>query len=338
MKFPFYRGEGTQAQSDQAASLPVSRRAKLLKPDNYIADPGLVDACNVALLLGQPLLLTGEPGSGKTQLAYSLAWELGFDEPIKFETKSTSTATDLFYAYDALRRFQDAQSGVSQSNALPYLSYNALGTAILLTRDRSDVAQYLPPAFEHPGKRRSVVLIDEVDKAPRDFPNDILNELEQMYFRVPELNNAKIEADSDLQPIVVFTSNSEKDLPDAFLRRCVYYDLPFPNRQQLEKIVTNRLGVFGAGSSQFLNDALDLFFNLRAPASGLRKKPATAELLDWMTTLSQISDNQENPLAQSPELALRTLSNLIKTAEDQDKATDIVQQWINQRKPQPHPG
>jgi MoxR-like ATPase len=277
-------------------------------------------------------LLTGEPGSGKTQLAYSLAWELGFDEPLKFETKSTSTATDLFYTYDALRRFQDAQSSKTPSNALPYLTYNALGSAILQTRNRSEVVQYLPPNFDYRGKCRSVVLIDEVDKAPRDFPNDILNELDQMYFRVPELGNVKIEADPELLPIVVFTSNSEKDLPDAFLRRCIYYNLSFPNKQELAKIISNRLGMYGRGSNQFLDNALDLFFSLRAPASGLRKKPATAELLDWMITLSQLSNNSENPLAHSPELALRTLSNLVKTAEDQDRAAVIVQQWIETRK------
>lgn len=328
MNFPFYFGDGTRKQSDTSATLPVSRRAQFMKPENYLADSGLRDACNVALLLGQPLLLTGEPGTGKTLFAYSLAWELGFDEPLKFETKSTSTARDLFYNYDALRQFQDAQNRIVDRNPLDYLTYNALGKAILLTKEPSEVENFLPPGFIHPDKRRSIVLIDEVDKAPRDFPNDILNELEHLYFRVLELGNVKIEANPELQPIVVITSNSEKDLPDAFLRRCVYYNIPFPQKERLAEIVTNRLGLYSAGSSDFLKDALDLFFKLRK--SGLRKKPATAELLGWMIALKEISGGADNPLAE-PELALRTLSNLIKTAEDQDIAKEKVKQWVDNR-------
>ena len=276
MNFPFYLGDGKRKPNNTPATLPVSRRAEFIKPENYLADPGLRDACNVALLLGQPLLLTGEPGTGKTLFSYSLAWELGFDEPLKFETKSTSTARDLFYSYDTLKQFQDAQNRILDRKPLDYLTYNALGQAILLTKEPSEIENFVPPDFFHPGKRRSIVLIDEVDKASRDFPNDILNELEYLYFRVRELGNIKIEANSKLQPIVVITSNSEKDLPDAFLRRCVYYNIPFPQKERLKNIVTNRLGLYSAGSSDFLQDALDIFFKLRK--SGLRKKPTTSEL------------------------------------------------------------
>jgi MoxR-like ATPase len=330
MSYPFYVGDGTRPPGAGPAALPASRRAQLMKPENYLADPGLVDASNVALLLGQPLLLTGEAGTGKTLFAFSLAWELGLPEPIKFETKSNSASSELFYTYDALKRFQDAQSGVSSPGPLPYLTYHALGTAILRTRRKEEVQAYLPADFDHPGKSRSVVLIDEVDKAPRDFPNDILNELELLYFRIPELGNVKIEADLDLQPVVVITSNSEKDLPDAFLRRCIYYNIPFPERERLRHIVDNRLGSFAAGS-QFLEDALDLFDNLRSPSAGLRKKPATAELLGWIISLQEIAPGVENPLSD-PGLALRTLSNLVKTAEDQRKATEIINQWTSRRK------
>ena len=133
MNFPFYIGDGNQKQRTVPVQLPVSQRAKQNDPRNYIADAGLVEASNVAMLLGQPLLLTGEPGTGKTQFANSLAWELGLDRPLQFDTKSTSTANDLFYTYDALRRFQDAQSGITQPSALPYLTYRALGSAILRT-------------------------------------------------------------------------------------------------------------------------------------------------------------------------------------------------------------
>lgn len=331
MKFPFYLSNGKK-RSDVPVTLPVSRRSQLMNPENYIADDGLVDACNVALLLGQPLLLTGEPGTGKTQFAYSLALELGFEIPLKFETKSTSTARELFYTYDTLRQFQDIQNGIKDRSALNYLTYHALGKAILLTQEKSDVAELLPPDFVHPGKRRSIVLIDEVDKAPRDFSNDILNELEYLYFRVSELSNVAIQANLELQPIIIITSNSEKDLPDAFLRRCIYYNVPFPENERLREIVTNRLGLYSATSNDFLSTALDLFYKLRHSSSGLRKKPTTAELLGWMIALREISTNDaENPLTK-PELALRTLSTLVKRAEDQEKARIIVEKWISNRK------
>ena len=279
MKRPFYLGDGSGRRHETAAKLPVSQRSQLFKPKNYIADQGLRDACNVALLLGQPLLLTGEPGTGKTQFAYNLAWELGFEPPFKFETKSDSIARDLFYTYDALKRFQDIQSGLGSSNVLDYIAYQALGLAILRSRDPEEIAHLLSTDFSLSAPQRSVVLIDEVDKAPRDFPNDLLNELEQLYFKVPELGNAKVEVEPALQPVVIITSNSEKDLPDAFLRRCIYYHIPFPESERLADIIASHLGSNIDMNNAFLQTALDLFYRLRAPENGLRKKPATAELL-----------------------------------------------------------
>jgi MoxR-like ATPase len=331
MKNPLFRGDGTRTGAH--SELPRSRRMGFLSPEHYRPDQGLIDAVNVALLLGQPLLLTGEPGTGKTQLAYYLAWELGLDDVLKFETKSNSSAMSLFYAYDALRRFQHAQSGIVHETALPYISYNALGKAILFTRPPAEVAAYLPAGLAHPGRSRSVVLIDEIDKAPRDFPNDILNELDQLYFRISELDNEPITADPELRPIVVLTSNSEKDLPDAFLRRCIFYYIPFPKPEQMEHIVSNRLGVFASGTSPLLNDALELFYLLRDPARALRKKPATAELLDWVSALIDLSPpDTSNILASDPDSALRTLSSLIKTFEDQDTAVQVAKEWISRRK------
>ncbi len=342
MKFPYYKGQGDGKGYDARTESPTSRIDKFRKPEKYIADPGLVDACNVALLLGQPLLLTGEPGTGKTSFAYSLAWELGLDEPFKFETKSNSIARDLFYTYDAFRRFQDVQSKGQKEdcdNSLNYLTYQALGKAILLTREKVEVAEFLSKDFEHTRKKRTVVLIDEVDKAPRDFPNDILNELDLLYFRIPELGNVKIEADRnpELQPIVILTSNSEKDLPEAFLRRCIYYDIPFPDPDRLRQIIDNRLGLFTSSTNQFLDDALDLFEQLRAPQLNLNKEPATAELLGWLLTLQKVSGNAENPLAEG-DWAKRTLSSLVKTAADQEKATKLVDQWMEERNSWNKPG
>jgi MoxR-like ATPase len=327
MKFPFYLGQGIQ-RNEGANDLPAPHRSDLVKPEKYVADAGLVDAANVALILGQPLLLTGEAGTGKTQFAYSIAWELGLGDPFKFETKSTSAGRDLFYTYDALKRFQDVQSGLKPESVLPYLTFQALGIAILRTRNWKENKAPLGDVFPKPEKPiRSVVLIDEIDKAPRDFSNDILNEIENMYFRIPEIGNIKVEADHSLPPIVVITSNSEKDLPDAFLRRCVYYNIPFPDKKRLQTIVSNRLGTYVRDTNAFINDALDLFFALREAPGGLRKNPSTAEMLGWMMALKEMAPDAKNPLAQG-DLALRTLSNLIKTTADQEKARDVVQKWL----------
>jgi MoxR-like ATPase len=332
MKFPFYTGKPENRQP-QLAELPISRRAGHEDPAGYLPDSGLVDAVNVALLLGQPLLLTGEAGTGKTQLAYSVAWELGFDEPLKFETKSTSTSRELFYTYDTLGRFHAAQTGEGSQNSLDYLTYNALGLAILRANEKAAVAPWLPKDFKHDGPaKRSVVLIDEVDKAPRDFPNDILNEVEGMYFKIPELRHVKISAGASMRPILIITSNSEKHLPNAFLRRCIYYNIPFPNGKRLTEIVTARLGRFTGGSSQMLDDALDLFFTLRRPDSGLHKKPATAELLGWLLVLHEIGGDGKNPLRQAPERIALSLNTLVKTAEDQERAKTVLEEWMRKAK------
>ncbi|MCH7813717.1 MAG: MoxR family ATPase [Planctomycetes bacterium] len=332
MKFPFYKGERHRPDGSGAVHLPKSHLAAQARPDGYLADPGLTDAVNVALLLGQPLLLTGEPGTGKTQLAYSLAWELGFPPPLKFETKSTSSARDLFYYYNTIGRFHAAQTGRGSDDALDYLTYNALGLAILLGQEKSAVESVLPKDFSHDGPRRSVVLIDEIDKAPRDLPNDILNEVEEMYFRIPELQNIKIAADAEMRPILVITSNSEKHLPDAFLRRCVYYHIPFPDRPRLAQIVESRLGDLAGQHDGLLGDALDLFFRLREDGSGLRKKPATAELLGWLTAIRDIVPDAENPLRSNTIVARQTVSSVVKTAEDQSTALQIVEEWIASRR------
>jgi MoxR-like ATPase len=332
MKFPFYMGNGIKPKTTEPIQLPVSPRSQFLAPERYIADPGLKDACNVALLLGQPLLLTGDPGTGKTQFAASLAWELGLDVPLKFEAKSTSLARDLFYTYDALKRFQDIQSGVSSTDILKYINFQALGLAILRTRNPKEVQDWLSSEFRHLGQSRSVVLIDEIDKAPRDFPNDLLNELEHSYFRISELENIKIEADPKLQPIIIITSNSEKDLPEAFLRRCAYYNIPFPPRERLQAIIANNLEL-NLGSSKLLRDALDLFYRLRSSQSGLRKKPATAELLGWLLTLKTVTNDMtdKNDILSNPGIINSTLSGLIKTTEDQEKSKIIVEQWIKEQ-------
>lgn len=328
MKFPFYTGNPINRPTDGPAQLPVSRREGLEDPRGYLADPGLVDAANVALLLGQPLLLTGEPGSGKTQFASSLAYELGFEPPLKFETKSASISRDLFYSFDTVGRFHAAQTGAGSTDPLDYISYHAFGIAILRASRREDVARWLPKGMDIGEPRRSVVLIDEIDKAPRDFPNDLLNEVEGMYFRVPELGpEAVIRADPALRPLLVITSNSEKHLPDAFLRRCVYYDIPFPKSQDLCKIIAARVGRAVEEDGAFLNDVISFFEKLRRDDSGLNKKPATAELLGWILALQEAGQGAANPLREKPETVRATLSVLVKTAQDQKPARDLWEEW-----------
>jgi MoxR-like ATPase len=327
MGFPYYSGSGSRSAQPAPLALPRSRH-QFLQPETYIADEGLKDACNVALMLGQPLLLTGEPGTGKTQFAESLAWELHL-ECHRFEAKSTSEARDLFYTYDALKRLHDIQSKNESTAALHYLSYQALGKAILTTLDPLACDHLLLPEERHPAKARSVVLIDEMDKAPRDFPNDLLNELEHLFFRIPELGNQRVVADPDLQPIVVITSNSEKNLPDAFLRRCVYYHIPFPDRRRLEAILARHPVVDQLASDSLLQQALDFFEQLREPQQGLSKKPATAELLSWLLSLHSL--RQQSSGVASPgnlELFSRSLSSLIKTSQDQAKARALLEQWL----------
>jgi MoxR-like ATPase len=320
--------------------LPGSWQAEdLEKAEGYKPDEGLVAAMDVSRLLGQPLLITGEPGTGKTQFAYYVSWALRLAPPLLFETKSTSTSRDLFYSYDALGRFHDAQIG--RASLLPnqqlidqtdYLTYNAFGLAILRASKKEAVAKWLPKNFEHGEPQISVVLIDEIDKAPRDFPNDILNEVENMYFKIPEVRDpetnevVRISAEPTMRPLLILTSNSEQHLPDAFLRRCVYYNIPFPTGQRLLEIIESRVGI-KIDETPGGRDALEIFYKLREPNSGLKKRPATAELLNWLTVLREKKVSFDRPLRLSDDLTF-TLSTLIKTASDQKTAQTILDGWL----------
>ena len=347
MNFPFYSVDNEIPK--EPVSLPTSRFDQLVHPAGYVPDPDLEKAVNVALLLGQPLLLTGAPGSGKTVLASHIAWKLGFadqseyakaykkdysnyqDPVLKFETKSTSNATDLFYTYNSLGHFRD-KAGLGVEN---FIHLNALGQAILQANKSTGIEDRLKKftGFVHSGEpKQSVVLIDEIDKAPRDFPNDLLNEIERMYFRIAEMNNMTFSADPSMRPIVIITSNSEKNLPDAFLRRCVYYHIPFPEDQRLRTIISNRLPDFQIDNrplrqgENILLDTSLTFFSALHENPNIKKSPSIAELLGWLTILTDLSQRGEAFSDQPQKLFSDTLSVLIKLSSDLKEAERMVLQ------------
>ena len=320
--FKFYAGDGsTMAMRGQR--LPLYEKVTALNdPSGYLADRGLRDAVNVALTLGQPLLVTGEPGTGKTQLSSSVAHELDLPAPLIFHTKTTSTAKDLFYRYDALRHFHDAQFSETAAPIENYISYEALGQAILLSMNPTEANPFLPERMRNLGPIRSVVLIDEIDKAPRDLPNDVLNEIENMSFTVKETGRT-FSADQSYRPILVLTSNSEKNLPDAFLRRCVFYHIAFPNRDRLKEIVQRRLRLDSDFTPQMLDNAIQHFEKIRDLT--LKKKPATAELLAWIRVLEKRHLDVSRLKPGEAEALAFTYSILAKSKEDQEMIVQSLQ-------------
>ncbi len=226
---------------------------------DYIADDDLLSVVNAAVVLKRPLLVKGEPGTGKTVLARAVAEALGM--PLyTWHIKSTTKGMDGLYHYDVVQRLNDSRFGDRDvSDIRRYIRFGPLGQAFLA---------------ESP----VVLLIDEVDKADIEFPNDLLRELDEMAFHVNELDET-IKAKH--RPVVIITSNAEKELPDAFLRRCVFHYIAFPDRQRMEKIVRVH---HPALDQQLLDAALDRFFQIRK-TQGLRKPPSTSELVDWLTVL-----------------------------------------------------
>lgn len=327
-----YTGAPRPAPTSSATGNNASGEAALRDREwVYLPEPGLVEAVNIALLLEQPLLVTGEPGAGKTALAQSVASELNLGDALRFDTKSTSAYRDLFYHFDSLRSFRDAQNQLRDRNNLDYITYNALGKAILHAIPEAAAGKYVR-GFVHSGlPKRSLVLIDEVDKAPRDFPNDILREIDEMYFEAPELET-HFKADPRFRPVVIVTSNSERQLPGAFLRRCVYYHIPFPGPERLKDIVSERLGENFPRNGKLLDQTVGLFYEIRGDTLNLRKKPATAELLGWLVALRHHFPDPDSALASDTPYVLNSLSCVIKDAQDVRDASPAIQKWLDQHK------
>ena len=322
-------------KASEPVQLAPGRRLDFRDPAGYQPDEALVDAVKVALLLRKPLLVTGEPGTGKTDLGRYLAWKSGFLF-FQFDAKSTSVARDLYYYYDALGRFQASQSG-ERTEAGNFLRLNGLGEAILQSLAPEAIPEpvrnVLPPDYRHEGPKQSVVVIDEIDKAPRDFPNDLLNELENSYFRIPELGIRPVRAGEGLEPVLVVTSNSEKNLPAPFLRRCVYYNIEFPSSaDRLRDIVASRVTEFRSDhDSPMLADTLSVFQLLRQDASALTKVPATAELLDCIVAMLALGADPGLSLRQQSDVLRTTLPTMIKHASDRAAAETVVSGWLDSK-------
>ncbi|MBD0286799.1 MAG: MoxR family ATPase [Flavisolibacter sp.] len=306
------------------------------EPGNYHADENLVKAVELAIALNKPLLLSGEPGTGKTQLAYYVAWKLNqqtegqrysfLNDPLVFNTKSASTASDLFYYYDAVSHFRTKDESVETAQ---FIELRALGLAIAMRHGRNN------PAIKRLEKIKqvkgmpdepvsSVVLIDEIDKAPRDFPNDLLNEIENGEFDIRELNVTVPKAANDSRILVIMTSNSEKNLPNAFLRRCVYYNIPFPDEEKLALIVTQRLSIGDGTNDTAIANAIKKFQEYRNQS--INKKPATSEFIEWISVLKYYGILSSDTFSTSgngeaKEKYNASLNVLFKHKEDLEKVT-----------------
>jgi MoxR-like ATPase len=258
---------------------------------DYIAAPDLMQTVNVAVQLSRPLLIKGEPGTGKTMLAQSIA--RGLDMPlIIWNVKSTTKAQDGLYVYDTVQRLYDGQFGDS---------------------DVSDIARYIKPgklgeAFR--SEERVVLLIDEIDKADLEFPNDLLWELDQMEFNIPETHETVRAVH---RPIMLITSNAEKELPDAFLRRCVFHYIEFPDEEMMERIVHVHVPQL---DKRLLDLALQAFYWLRQ-VPGLQKKPSTSELIDWVQALARGGVDPQEIAARLPFMGV-----LLKKDHDQPGALE----------------
>ena len=254
---------------------------------DYVASEELMRAVNIAMVLQKPLLIKGEPGTGKTVLAEAIAKSLG-KELIIWNIKSTTKAQDGLYVYDVVQRLYDSQfGGEGVDDIEKYVKLGKLGEAF--TADD-----------------QVILLIDEIDKADLEFPNDLLWELDRMEFHIPETGET---ITAKHRPIVIITSNAEKELPDAFLRRCVFHYIEFPDRELMAEIVNVH---FQDLDQHLLDQVLEAFYRIRSLPQ-IKKKPSTSEIIDWIQALIHGGYDPDRVVAEVPYLGV-----LLKKNEDID--------------------
>jgi len=274
-----------------AQTAPSASPVRFDGTDSYVATDDLKLAVNAALTLQRPLLIKGEPGTGKTMLAEEVARALG--RPLlQWHIKSTTKAHQGLYEYDAVSRLRDSQLGDEKVRDIR--NYIVQGT--------------LWQAFD--AEEPVVLLIDEIDKADIEFPNDLLRELDRMEFHVYETRQT---ISARHRPLVIITSNNEKDLPDAFLRRCFFHYIAFPDRTTLQQIVDVH---YPNISQSLVSEALDVFFDVRK-VPGLKKKPSTSELVDWLKLLMADNIGEAVLRERDPTKAIPPLAGaLVKNEQD----------------------
>lgn len=260
----------------------------------YVASKELLASVNVAVALQKPLLIKGEPGTGKTMLAQAVAESLG-KRLVIWNIKSTTKAQEGLYVYDTIQRLYDGQFGEEGVDDIAH--YIKLGK--------------LGEAFE--SEKQVILLIDEIDKADLEFPNDLLWELDQMEFYIHE---TKRTVKAKQRPIVIITSNAEKELPDAFLRRCIFHYIDFPDEALMEEIVRTH---YPDVEEHLLKNAMDVFYGIRA-LRDIRKKPSTSELIDWINALQIGGISADRIRAELPFVGV-----IVKKDEDME----IVKQKLN---------
>ena len=260
--------------------------------DDYVVTKELMNAVNVSIALQKPLLIKGEPGTGKTMLAESISKALDMDLII-WGIKSTTKAQEGLYVYDTVQRLYDSQFGEGNvSDIKQYIKLGKLGEAF--TSDK-----------------QVVLLIDEIDKADLEFPNDLLWELDKMEFYI---NETKETIKTKHRPIVIITSNAEKELPDAFLRRCIFHYIEFPDAEKMEEIINVH---FGDIDQKLCQKALEAFYEIRK-MDEIQKKPSTSELLDWIQALMISGVDIENLSSEMPFVGV-----LLKKNQDIDVMHEI---------------